>query len=277
MANNFIANSAVHPQVVSQSEMHSQQQSPDELFDYVCRCLGFSREQMQALRQFTPTQIMQLQTALPDVVACAPKLRECIPALNHVAACAPQIGNFKSVVDRCRSLEDVVRDACCPGNVAFGDIGNHFFSSKNTLYLKNVAQNFGADYVNSFPVPPNKKIRLEQGRFSGFVPELVEMHFTMANGGTNYLNIEVNFFVGETHIGSEMLGSTFRDEDGRTKKVAFPTWRGKSGILIGYQERVAVELSITGPNNLEFATVAIHVDAEAWARLCLPQDSPSCR
>ncbi|MGB1013975.1 MAG: hypothetical protein ACPG4T_07570 [Nannocystaceae bacterium] len=275
MANNYVATAVHQPQVVAQGDMHTQQ-SPEQMFDYACACLGFTRDQMLALRRFSATQLMQLQTCLPDVVACAPKLRDCIPALDNVAACAPQMGNLEAVVERCRTYEKLLKDACCPGQVLYGDVSTHHYSSKNTLYLKNVVQNFGANYVNAFPAPSGNTIRLEHEPRPGFVPELVEIHLSLANGGKNYLNIQVDFFVDLEHVGSEMLGSSFLDEDGRTKKVKFPSWRGKDGLIVGSAEKVAVELTVSGPNNLEFATIALHLNAAGWSQLCLAKDRPSC-
>lgn len=248
------------------------QMTKQEKLLYVCDFMGCSPELIRALSEFSPEDLRELCRHRKTLCECAPKLKKCIPALDNLS-CDPAVGNLQNRLSRC---EDFINDKCCPAQNLYGEVTIHEYSSKSTLFLKNIVQGLGGNFVNTFPVPSGNSVMITHDPRPGFVPELTELHFTLANSGTNYLNLEIHWFVGETKIGSEMLGSQFLDNDGRTKRVKFPPFRGKEGILVGSNEKVSIQIHVTGPNALEFATVALYLDAKGWANACLPPDG-SCR
>lgn len=259
MANSYLATKA---EIVSQqqSEPSDQQHlSPEQFLEYFCqKCLKIPTEDFRR------------------AVQCFPQVQSCMPAIEQVQRYAPAIGNIEAVMQRCKRYEELLKLACCPDNALYGDVSRHHYSSKNIVYLNQIVQNVGPGYVNAFPVPPGSKIRLEQLGRPGFVPEVIEAHFDLANNGTNFLALQLQFIVSNEDVGSEFLGSTFLDSDGRTKRVPFPSWRGRNGIKIGSAEKVAVDITVGGGDNLELATVALHLNIEGWAKFCGLDSSMGC-
>ncbi len=245
-------------QVIDQSEP-----TPEEMFKHVCQCMGWEPDMVRLMGR----------PDFREFVKCVPQYQSCLPAMEQINSCNNTIGNLGEFLRRC---EHFVVNSCCPEQQLYGDVTRHIYSSRNIVYVDQIVTGLGGDFVDNYPVPPGKYLLLQTEQRPGFVPEVVEAHFTLANNGTNFLNIGVQFQVLSEKIGSELLGSTFLDEDGRTKKVPFPSWRGRRGLRIGSQERVQVLLRVTGPNNLDHAAIAIHLDVEGWAKLCLPPERGVC-
>lgn len=235
----------------------------EEMFIRMCELLGIPTHQMVEFRK-----------CLPDVLRCVPRLNTCAPALERFVDCSTTIDRIPDLCTRldevvltCDSYKKQMATACCPGQQLYGNVTLDAFSSITTVDLEKIVTGLGAPYVDSYPVPSGSTVRMIQIDRPGYVPEEIEINLVLANGGTNYLNVNVQFFVGATKIGPLYKGSHFLDADGRTKKIKFPKWRDQP-VTIGTSDILGVEISITGPNSLEYATVTVHVDASAWYQLC---------
>jgi len=125
----------------------------------------------------------------------------------------------------------------------------------------------GDPYVDQFPVATGKKLRMWQEERPGYCPEEIEVDIVLSGNATNYLTVRIQFFVGDKAIGPQYKGSHFLDKDGRIKKIKFPLYRDKV-VVIGTAERLAVEIEMTGPNAIEFASVTTHVNAAGWYQVC---------
>jgi hypothetical protein len=66
----------------------------------------------------------------------------------------------RSTINRCDSIEMLCRNFLCPGNVNFSQRTLDEYSGKNQVKLNEIVTGLGDPYVNAYPVPPTKKIRL---------------------------------------------------------------------------------------------------------------------
>ncbi len=235
----------------------------EENFRKICECLQIPEPQMIALRR-----------CLPDLVKCAPKLNTCAPALERFSDCATTVervpelcGRLEEAIASCDGYKKQMQAICCPGQQLYGNVTLDAFSSITTVDLETIVTGLGDPYVDQFPVPTDKTVRMVQEPRPGYVPEQIEINLVLANGGTNYLNANIQFYIGDTKIGPKYKGSRFLDSDGRTKLVDFPHWRSQP-VIVGTSDRLSVEISMTGPNSLEFATVTLHVNARGWYEVC---------
>jgi len=176
--------------------------------------------------------------------------------------------------ERCDNIWAAARRACCPGNILFSQITLDEFSGARHTILSKVVQNFGAGYVNNFPVPVGSAIRLEQPPRPGYQPDEIRIDFALANSGNNYLDLEVTFYLGPggttrgKQIGPIWSGNEFLNKDGSQIHVEMPAYRGKV-VEVGSVERMAVEIRNTGGgNNLTSAKVRLPYDEAKWYANC---------
>jgi len=235
----------------------------DDMFRQMCACLGIPPETMRELRR-----------CLPDLIACAPKLTACTPTLQKIEGCVTTIAQvpemctrLDEVVSRCDKFTNILKNAGCPGQKKYGNVTLSRYSSITTVDIDQIKTGLGDPYVDTFPVATTKKIRLDQLARPGYIPEEIEINLVLANDGTNYLNANIQFFVGDSKVGPNYKGSAFLDADGRTKKIKFPHFDGEP-VEIGSDDVLSVEIAMSGPNALTFATVVIHVDAQGWYNAC---------
>ncbi len=228
------------------------------------------------LMNVSPGQLRRLFGCIDELVECAPKMRANGPALDQLNNCVStlrELPEFCSRLDefaaKCNRFEALLKIACCPAHRQLGNVTLDEYSSKTTIDIDVIEQDLGDPYVNQYPVPTGKFIRLVQSDSykAGFIPEEIEINFSLSNNDTNYLAINVQFYVNEKSIGSRFKGSLFLDADGRTKRVKFPKWRGNP-VLVGSEDVLAVEIEMTGANSITQATVVIHLNAEGWYELC---------
>lgn len=192
---------------------------------------------------------------------------EILPLGEHSdAAIAEEIGVSRATVRRARvrlgipafgraSWADRLRRQAQEGEKERGDPRDEE-SNANLIKLDEVVTGLGDPYVDHFPVPPGKRIRLITRERPGFKPEWTRVDYVLANDCVNYLDIKGQLLlipIGEKPVGAK-LGPTFW---GKQLDVPLPKCRG-TPLLIGSLERVAIDLEQTGPNNLNSAHVVLH-------------------
>jgi hypothetical protein len=182
---------------------------------------------------------------------------------------------------RCDSLEAMQKLICCPGNTQYSQFTLDGYSADNLIELDKVVKGLGGDYVDDFPVPPGKKIRLITEERPGFAPEWIRMDFSLANDGVNYLDIKAQLFIipgGQEPLGAKFgpryRGNQFLHKDGRQEQVAFPLYRDMP-LVVGSNEQVAIDLEHSGPNNLNSAYITFYHDANRFYRLCRQSCDPA--
>jgi len=232
-------------------------------FNQACGMLGFD-----------PALIRQLQGCLHDLIECAPRLRRCEPQLSRfeqqcktIEKLPQMCGRLEELVQTCNGYEKMLKNACCPGQNLYGPVTIDRYSSVTTVDIDTIVAALGDPYVDQYPVPTAKKIRMEQDARPGYCPEEIEVDLSLSNNATNYLMVKIQFFVGDEKIGPEYKGSHFLDKDGTIKKIKFPLYRDHV-VVIGTAEKLAVEIEMTGPNSIEFASVTTHVNAAGWYQVC---------
>ncbi|MCB9702137.1 MAG: hypothetical protein H6711_09600 [Myxococcales bacterium] len=234
-------------------------------------------EQLPVQGTYDQDQIL----AVLSRIACTPGLLDrLIRCADRMPELERQLGHFedrcRSTVSRCESLELIAGAYLCPEQVSFSRRTRDEFSNRSQVKLHKVEQDFGGDFVNSFPVPPGKKIRLTHAPRPGYTPDHIRIDLNIAGGGNNYSDFTVQFYVVPggvnselgLEIGNEYDGNLFLNKDGSQIKVNFPDYRGMP-LDIGTMERLAVVISNNGPaNNLDSAHVNIFYDNNRFYELC---------
>jgi hypothetical protein len=140
----------------------------------------------------------------------------------------------RNTVTRCETLEMLCRTYVCPGNVNYSQRTLDEYSGLNQVKLSEVVTGLGDPYVNAFPVPPGKKIRLTHRPRPGYTPTTIRIDLNIAGGGNNYSDFSVQFYLvpggvdsnlGMT-IGNNYDGNMFLNKDGGQIVVPFPEYRG---------------------------------------------------
>ena len=177
---------------------------------------------------------------------------------------------------QCEAFEMLCRTYMCPGTVNYSQRTLDGFSDKGKVLLNQIVQDVGPDFVNSYPVPPGKSIRLTHRARPGYLPGKIGVDLNIAGGGSNYLDFELQFFlvpggfsdgVGVA-IGEMMTANEFLDKDGSQKLRDFFQWQGYP-MDIGALEYVAVTIKNTGgANNLDSAQVNLYYDNKLFYELC---------
>jgi hypothetical protein len=133
-----------------------------------------------------------------------------------------------TVTRRCDDLQNVLRQACCPANMLYSQITINENSHKDQVNIVTPVTGLGDPYVDDFPIPPKKKIRLVQEERPGYSPVDITVALNLANNGTNFLDIVVRFYVSTkptgpgTQVGSEYRGFQFFSNDGLVTPIKFP-------------------------------------------------------
>ena len=182
----------------------------------------------------------------------------------------------RTALSRCDALEMLCRNFLCPGNVNFSQRTLDENSGLNQVKLPEVVTGLGDPYVNAFPVPPGKKIRLTHRPRPGYTPTIIRIDMNIAGGGNNYSDFSVQLYLvpggvdsnlGMT-IGNNYDGNIFLNKDGGQVAVPFPEYRG-APYDIGSLETLAVEIRNGGAaNNLDSAHVNIFYDNARFYELC---------
>ena len=182
----------------------------------------------------------------------------------------------RATMSRCDALEMLCRNFLCPGNVNFSQRTLDENSGLNQVKASEIVTGLGDPYVNAFPVPPGKKIRLTHRPRPGYTPTVIRIDMNIAGGGNNYSDFSVQFYLvpggvdsslGMT-VGNNYDGNIFLNKDGGQVAVPFPEYRG-APYDIGSLETLAVEIRNGGAaNNLDSAHVNIFYDNSRFYELC---------
>ena len=190
-----------------------------------------------------------------------------------------------STVRRCETTCDAVKrmaldwrkilqDAGCPGNKLYSQITLDEYSDNNQVRLSTIVQDFGAGFVNAYPVPPGGAIRLEHPSRPGYIPKTIAVDIALAQNGTNYLDLLIQFYLTEggttkgKEIGPLYSANQFLNKDGTQIHLEFPYYKNKP-VDVGSLEKLAVEIRHAGGvNNILSASVVIYHEAKCWAELC---------
>ena len=132
------------------------------------------------------------------------------------------------------------------------------------IKLDEVVTGLGAPYVDSFPVPPGRKIRLITRERPGYVPEWVRVDYVLANEGVDVKG-QLLLLFGEKQLAAK-LGPTFWGG----RQFPFPKCRDML-LMVGSLERVGIDLEQTGPDNLNSAEVVLRHDRTGWRGRPMPQ------
>ena len=182
----------------------------------------------------------------------------------------------RATMSRCDALEMLCRNFLCPGNVNFSQRTLDEYSGKNQVKLNEIVTGLGDPYVNAYPVPPAKKIRLTHRARPGYTPTEIRIDLNIAGGGNNYSDFLIQFYLvpGGSNTGQGLEagnaydGNMFLNKDGTQIVVPFPDYRSLP-LDIGSLETLAVVISNNGAaNNLDSAHVNIFYDNARFFELC---------
>ncbi len=190
------------------------------------------------------------------------------------------VGCFKQYEDRCKTLEGqcelimkLFRHVCCPANVNFSKLTIDGLSDESQVNLNTIVQNFGPDFVNTFPVPPGKKIRLTHPTRPGWTPVEIRIDLSLGGGAQNYLDFTAQFDLGPGEVlgqavGPLYFGNQFLNKDGTQIRVPFPKYKGE-WIDVGSLERLGVIISNKSAGvNLDSAQVVVLFDNNRFYEMC---------
>ena len=239
-----------------------------------------------------PTQGSYTQEQILDVLqklACNPgaldqllRYGERLPDL--VRFCSSFDERCRTTVSRCDAIEMLCRNFLCPGNVNFSQPTLDNYSGKSQVKLADPVTGLGDPFVNNFPVPPGKKIRLTHKPRPGYTPTQLRIDMNIAGGGNNYSDFTLQFYLVPGgmnsnqgfEIGNEYDGNMFLNKDGTQIAVPFPEYRGMP-IDVGSLETLALVISNGGAaNNLDSAHINVFYDNSRFYELCKARCSGGC-
>ena len=205
-------------------------------------------------------------------------LRSTPEQLALMAQCARQVPKLESscreLTQRCAALEKLLDMVNCPANMNVSAVTVDRISKETQVNVSEIVKGLGGDYVEAYPVPPKKKIRLVQKARPGYSPKTITIALNLANDGKNHLDIAVRLYVttdprdlGEG-VGGEYRGFQFFNNDGIPTPQPFPTYKNMP-MTIGTLEYLVIEIEHQGSsNNLVSAFAAASVNAQGWYAAC---------
>lgn len=200
------------------------------------------------------------------------EMQRCL--MNYEAECGRLRKRCCDMEARYKTLEDLLRAANCPTNVLYSEVTTAAYSDDNQIELTSVVKGLAGDYVDAVPVPPGKMIRFEQIARPGYRPKIIALDVSMANGGVNYLDLEIQLFIipggqegGKPH-GPKFRGNQFLNKNGTQIHIPFPQFQGKP-LTVGSLERLAIEIRHGGgQNNVDSIYATIYHDADCAFDAC---------
>ena len=217
-------------------------------------------------------------------LACTPgllqRLQHCMERMPYLESCASRVerleGQCRTIGQRCDATDMFMQGYVCPGNVNYSQRTLDEYSDDSQVNLEVIVTGLGGDFVNAYPVPPTKMIRLTHLARPGYTPTKIAIDMNLAGGGNNYLDFTLTFYLfpgGVTNgqglqVGSQMRGNQFLNKDGTQIIVPFPSYRDE-GIDIGSLETLALVIKNTGAaNNLDSAFVTVYYNNREFYQLC---------
>jgi len=233
----------------------------------------YSPEMIDNLRRMLGTPGM-----LDQMMRCVARVSE---VERHLAGFEDRC---RTTVNRCDSIEMLCRNFLCPGNVNFSQRTLDEYSGLSQVKLTEVVTGLGDPYVNAFPVPPGKKIRVTHRARPGYTPTNIRIDLNIAGGANNYSDFSIQFYLVPggvdsgigLAVGNNYDGNMFLNKDGTQIAVQFPEYRGNP-LDIGSLETLAVEIRNGGAaNNLDSAHVNIFYDNSRFYELCKARCGGGC-
>ncbi|MFY0531669.1 hypothetical protein [Nannocystis pusilla] len=235
----------------------------------------YSQDQILGVLQL----LAENPAALQQMLRCAQQYPEVQRQLNQAEdRCRTMQTKCDSLEAVCRTLDMLVRSFLCPGNVNFSQRTLDEYSGKSQIKLVEIVKDLGDPFVNAFPIPPGKKIKLTHKSRPGYTPTEIRIDMNIAGNGNNYSDFTVQFYLQPLNldIGDEYDGNIFLNKDGTQIAVPFPEYRG-AALDIGSQETLSVVISNnSAANNLNSAHVNIFYDNSRFYELCKKKCSGAC-
>jgi hypothetical protein len=222
-------------------------------------------------------QVMDLLRRLCQNPNLIEQMMRCVQRFDQIERSVSSFEDkCRTTVSRCESLEMLCRTYLCPGNVNYSQRAMDEFSGRSQVKLNEVVTGMGGDFVNAFPVPPGKKIRLVHKPRPGYTPTQIRIDLNIAGGGNNYSDFTIQFHLVPggvnsnlgLEVGDEHDGNIFLNKDGTQLSVPFPEYRGNP-LDVGSLETLAVIITNnSAANNLDSAHVNIFYDNTRFYELC---------
>ena len=230
-------------------------------------------------------QVMDLLRRLCQNPNLLEQLLRCVQRVDHIERSVSSFEDrCRSTVSRCDSLEMLCRNFLCPGNVNFSQLTMDGYSGRSQVKLNEAVPGLGGDFVNNFPVPPGKKIRLTHKARPGYTPTQIRIDLNIAGGGNNYSDFTIQFHLVPggvnsnlgLEVGDEYDGNIFLNKDGTQISVPFPEYRGNP-LDVGSLETLTVVISNnSAAANLDSAHVNVFYDNTRFYELCKARCSGGC-
>ena len=242
-------------------------------------------EQMPVQGNTSQEALMEVLQRLANNPALLSEMQRCIQRMPDLERqCSSFEERCRSTVSRCETIEMMCRNFLCPGNVNFSQRTLDEVSGRSTVKLTEPVTGLGDPFVNNFPVPPGKKIRLTHRSRPGYTPKEIRIDLNLAGGGNNYSDFLILFYLVpggvSTTTGLEASdaydGNLFLNKDGSQLVVPFPEYRNMP-LDVGSLETLAVVISNNGAaNNLDSAHVNIFYDNTRFYELCKARCNGGC-
>ncbi|HQX64110.1 MAG TPA: hypothetical protein PK593_11695, partial [Thermomicrobiales bacterium] len=92
-------------------------------------------------------------------------------------------GQTSTCVKRCDASDQLMQTILCPSQMNFSQRTLDEYSDNSQINLEKIETGLGGDYVNTFPVPPTKQIRLTHLTRPGYTPTKIAIDLNIAGGG----------------------------------------------------------------------------------------------
>jgi hypothetical protein len=172
------------------------------------------------------------------VLLCMPgaidRLVQCAEQFPYIQSCVAKVeGQCRSISQRCDATDMFMQGYVCPGQVNYSQRTLDEYSDDAQVNLEDIVTGLGGDFVNAFPVPPGKMIRLTHKSRPGYTPTKIAIDMNFAGGANNYLDFTLQFYLFPggvstglgLEVGSQMRGNQFLNKDGTQIHVPFPEYR----------------------------------------------------
>ena len=242
-------------------------------------------EQMPVQGNYSQEQLLDILQRIANSPGTLERMMRCADQMPDVRQFMSTFEErCRATMSRCDALEMLCRNFLCPSNINFSQRTLDEVSNRNTIKLIEVVTGLGDPYVNSFPVPPGKKIRLTHRSRPGYTPKEIRIDMNIAGGGNNYSDFLILFYLVpggvSTTLGLEASdaydGNLFLNKDGTQLVVPFPEYRNMP-LDVGSLETLAVVISNNGAaNNLDSAHVNVFYDNSRFYELCKARCGGGC-
>jgi len=242
-------------------------------------------EQLPAQGQFSQEQLMDVLQRLSCNPGLLDRMLRCVERMPDIER---HLSGFddrcRATVSKCETIELLCRNFLCPGNVNFSQRTLDGYSTRNTVKMTEIVTGLGDPFVNSFPVPPGKKIRLTHKARPGYTPTEIRIDMNLAGGANNYSDFLTIFYLVPGGVTTEQGieatdaydGNLFLNKDGGQLVVQFPEYRNMP-LDVGSLETLAVVISNNGAaNNLDSAHVNVFYDNSRFYEQCKARCSGGC-